>query len=134
MMCKKFFETHQNIFYVVFRILVGLMFFGHGAQKIFGWFTDRSAVELGSLMGAAGIIEVVAGLGIAIGLFARLLAVIGALEMIVAYFMAHAGSALVPLMNGGEAAVLYFVAFLVVAIHGAKAASLETFLMGKEHF
>ncbi|MEO8200132.1 MAG: DoxX family protein, partial [Gemmatimonadota bacterium] len=70
------------------RVVAGLAFFSHGGQKLFGWFggmgPNGGSVELMSRFGAAGVIETVAGLGIALGLFTRPLAFIASGEMAVA--------------------------------------------------
>lgn len=76
----KLIERYSDYLYFVFRVFVGLLFFQHGAQKLFGWF-GGNAVELLGLMGLAGLIESVGGLAIALGLFTRPFAFAGALEM-----------------------------------------------------
>lgn len=111
--------TNNPVFYFIFRLLVGLLFFMHGAQKLLGWFSDNEPVAFMSLMGLAGIIELVGGLAIVLGIFTRPVAFIGALEMLVAYFMVHAPNGANPLLNKGELALLYFAAFLVLATQGA---------------
>ena len=134
-MINKFFKKHYDTLYVIFRVVVGLLFFVHGGQKVFGWFGSKGAVALGSMFGAAGVIEVVVGLAIAIGLFARLAALIGALEMLAAYGIAHFPKGVLPYNNGGELALLYLAAFFVIIIHGSKKASVERALCkGKECF
>ena len=115
-------------FYLVFRLLVGLLFFMHGWTK----FAGEQAPS--GLFLAAGIIELAAGAGVFLGLFTRGLALIGAIEMAVAFFMVHAKSGLNPLTNQGEPAVLFFVAFLVLLIYGAQKWSLEQKLLKKELF
>ena len=110
--------------YLVFRVLVGTMFFAHGIGKLSGFGLN--------LMGAAGIIETVAGLLIVFGLWTRLAALFGAVTMLVAYFMVHPGFN--PLASGGELAVMYFVAFLVMLRDGAGKYSLEKKLFKKEQF
>jgi len=115
---KKIGEKYRYQFYFVFRVLVGLMFAIHGAQKLFGAFGGNKA-ELFSLMGLAGIIEFFGGLMILVGLWVSLASFFSALQMLVAYFMAHSGQGLNPLANGGEKAVLYFAAFLVLLAFGA---------------
>ena len=82
---KKFFENTSDPFWAIFRILVGFLFFAHGAQKLLGWFTDNATVQLMSLFGLAGIIEIVVGILLILGLFAKYAALLGALEMIGAY-------------------------------------------------
>lgn len=131
---ERFFEGQHDKFYFVLRILVGFMFFTHGAQKLFGWFGGQGSVELFSLLGLAGVIESVGGLLIFVGLFTRLAAFIAALEMVIAYFIVHIPISLVPLVNGGEPAVLFFAAFLLLMVHGGKIISLERYLFKKEYF
>lgn len=104
--------------YAMMRIVVGLLFACHGAQKLFGMFGGQK-MPLVSLMGLAGVIELVAGLMIAIGLFASLAAFIASGEMAAAYFMAHAPSGPLPIINKGEPAVVYCFLFLYIAAHGA---------------
>tara|TARA_Y100000310_G_scaffold153608_2_gene153033 strand:- start:4254 stop:4667 length:414 start_codon:yes stop_codon:yes gene_type:complete len=129
-------EKIGDYLYFLFRILVGLMFATHGMQKLFGMFGgaagDGVAVPLVSLMGLAGTIELVGGLLIALGLITRLAALITSLEMLIAYFMAHASNGLVPLVNRGELALLYFAAFLVVLIYGAKKWGLDLAIFKRE--
>lgn len=122
-MVKKLSIKHSEGLYFIFRVLVGLLFFLHGAQK-FGWL-GGDAVSAWSLFGAAGIIELVAGAMIVLGILTRWVAIIAAVEMLVAYIMMHAPQGWNPLMNKGELALLYFAAFLVMAHHGALKWNLE---------
>lgn len=119
--------------HLVFRVVLGVLFFEHGAQKVLGWF-GGSAMELTSLFGVAGILELVVGAALVLGVFVRLAALVGVVEMVVAYVVVHLPQGLNPLQNGGELAVLYFVAFLVLLVHGAGMWSLEKKVLGKENF
>ena len=110
-------ESKANIAYTIFRVVVGLLFAQHGAQKLFGWFGGTPA-DLISKMGLAGTIELIAGLLIAIGLWTRIAAVLGALDMIGAYITVHATQGLIPIVNNGELALLYLVCFLIIITHG----------------
>jgi len=143
-MCKnllgKFTEKHHDQLYGVMRILVGFLFLQHGGQKLFGWFGgiggDGAAVALFSLMGLAGVIEFFGGLAIAVGFFTRLAALGSALEMVGAYLIAHLPKGLNPFIfggNGGELALMYFAAFLIILAHGARVWSLEKALLKKKH-
>jgi putative oxidoreductase len=103
--------------YGVLRIVAGLLFACHGAQKLFGVLGGR-AVPLTSQFGAAGIIEVVCGLMIAFGVLTSIAAFIASGEMAAAYFIAHAPQGPIPIQNGGELAVLYCFLFLYIAARG----------------
>ena len=118
-------EKIEDVLYFLFRVMVGFFFFLHGAQKIFGWFSSNGPVDLTSLMGVAGLVEIIAGLLIMVGLWTRIASFFAAIQMLVAYFMVHAPQHLVPLVNKGELALLYFAAFLVLIIYGSGKASLD---------
>lgn len=122
--------------YAFFRILVGLMFMQHGAQKLFGVFGGAHGmpVELWSLFGLAGIIEFCGGLCVVLGLWTRLVAVIAAIEMIVALTMVHFRISWAPLLNGGEPAVLFLAAYALMAKWGNGQWSLEQALFKREVF
>ena len=103
--------------YAVMRIVVGLLFACHGAQKLFGVLGGQQ-VELASKLGLAGIIELVGGLMIAIGFLTGTAAFIASGEMAYAYFTAHMPKGGAPIQNGGEPAVLYCFVFLYIAARG----------------
>jgi putative oxidoreductase len=103
--------------YGVLRIVAGLLFAQHGAQKLFGAFGGEQ-VELATLMGLAGVIEFFGGLLIAAGIFTRWAAFIASGQMAVAYFMAHAPQGFYPIVNRGELAALYCFLFLYMAARG----------------
>ena len=111
--------------YAALRIVAGLAFAQHGAQKLFGQL-GGTAVELTSQRGIAGIIEFVGGIMIALGLFTAPVAFIASGEMAVAYFQAHAPRAFWPVMNGGELAVLYCFIFLYFAAAGSGKLSIDS--------
>jgi putative oxidoreductase len=110
--------------YALLRIVAGLLFACHGAQKLFGVLggfggQPGTAVPLYSLMGLAGGIELVGGLCIALGLLTSYAAFIASGEMAMAYFTAHVPRGFWPLQNNGELAVLYCFLFLYMAARGA---------------
>jgi putative oxidoreductase len=129
-MFKKFLERNQDYFFFVFRVVVGLMFLLHGWMKVPG--IMDGTFGLGSLMFYAGIIEVIGGLFIIVGLFTRTVSTIAAVEMVFAYFMAHAGSGLSPLANKGEPAVLLFASFLILMSHGARKWSVDNLMHNRD--
>jgi putative oxidoreductase len=112
------------------RLVVGLMFFCHGAQKIFGWFAPpgEQGGQLPPLMVTGGCIEIAGGLLIAFGLFTRLAAFIASGEMAVAFFMMHAKGSILPIVNKGELAVVYCFLFFYIFLYGPGAWSLDVML------
>ncbi len=129
----KFFEKAGDYFYFVFRILIGLLFFQHGIQKLFGLIGGAQANFL-DLMWFAGLIEFLVGLGVIFGFFTRLSALGGALEMLVAYFIIHFPQGWIPVLNDGELALLYFASFLVILVYGSRRFGFERLIFGKELF
>jgi putative oxidoreductase len=124
-------QTTRSLTYVLLRLVTGLMFWQHGAQKLFGWLDGRQVQDLTSLMGLAGVLEFFGGLLIILGLFTRPVAFILSGEMAFAYFMSHAPRALWPIQNRGEAAVLFCFIFLLFAAHGAGRYSLDSLISGR---
>lgn len=114
--------------YAMMRIVVGAAFAQHGAQKLFGVFGGMdglgASVEILSLMGVAGVIELGGGALVALGILTRLAAFLCSGLMASAYFMAHAGRGLWPIENEGELAVLFCFVFLYIACRGGGALSL----------
>src|SRR5688572_15356510 len=109
--------------YAVMRIVAGFLFACHGAQKLFGVLGGLGepgvSAPLFSMMGLAGVIEVVGGLLIMVGFLTGYAAFIASGQMAGAYFMAHFPRGFWPIENDGELAVLYCFVFLYVASRGA---------------
>jgi putative oxidoreductase len=114
----KLLGRYSNIIYAVLRIVVGLAFAVHGAQKLFG-VLGGNKVPLLSLFGAAGVIELVCGVLVAVGLLTSWAAFLSSGQMAVAYFMIHLPKGFWPTQNGGEPALLYCFVFLYIASRGA---------------
>jgi putative oxidoreductase len=129
MMDTAFFDTWTPRALAVLRIVTAFIFLEHATAKLFGipHVPSFDNLQLFSLIGLAGMIELVGGLLVLIGLFARPAAFVLSGEMAVAYFMAHAskGYVLAPLMNAGESAVLFCFVFLFIAVAGAGAWSVD---------
>ena len=102
--------------FCLLRLIVGLLFACHGADKIFGMFGGKIAAA--PLIQIGGWIELGCGALIALGLFTRIAAFLASGMMAVAYFMAHAKGGFFPIVNHGEAAVLYCWIFLFIFFHG----------------
>ena len=113
------------------RIVFGLMFMQHGAQKLFAMFGREEAVELFTQMGLAGVLEFWGGLLIVLGLFTRPMAFLLAGEMAVAYFQSHFPRGWFPIVNRGELTVLYSFAFLYFAARGGGSFSLDALLASR---
>lgn len=111
----------------VLRIVAGLTFMSHGIAKLFKYppLPVFAKLELVSLIGFAGALELVGGALLILGLFTRPVAFILSGEMAFAYFMAHAPRGFHPLLNGGEAAILFCFIFLYLAGAGAGPWSLD---------
>lgn len=114
----------------VLRIVTAYLFIAHGTAKLFGvpHLKMFDGLQLVSLTGFAGILEVFGGALLLIGFFTRPVAFVLCGFMAVAYFMAHAsqGNALLPLLNQGELAVLYCFVFLYFVFSGAGAWSVDS--------
>jgi putative oxidoreductase len=111
----------------ILRIFTGLSLLQHGTAKILG-FPDApmfANVQITSLTGVGGLIELVGGILFTIGLFTRPVALILSGFTAVAYFMAHAGKSFFPVLNGGELAALYCFVFLYFVFSGAGPWSLD---------
>ncbi len=130
--------------YGVFRILVGLLFMLHGAQKfgIFGMgdgfppgaFATTFGVPL-ALVYLVYIIEFAGGLCIMLGLFTRIAAFLGSLVMIGALAIAHLPATLNPLaQGGGELPLLFLASFLVLMMQGARIWSVEKLIFKGDRF
>jgi putative oxidoreductase len=122
-------QRYESPIYAVLRVVAGLLFVCHGLQKVFGMFGEHGGGgHLPPLMMAAGWIEIVGGLLIALGLFTAIAAFISSGEMAVAYFMMHASHGALPIVNKGELAVLYCFVFLYIAAHGTGPYGLDAML------
>lgn len=112
--------------YALLRIIAGLMFLLHGAQKILGWPEGRPG-PLPMVAVVAGWIELVGGALIAVGLFGSFAAFIASGLMAFAYWMGHGlEGSFWPTVNKGELAVLYCFLFLYVAAAGSGIWSLDS--------
>jgi len=111
------------------RIVAGFLFWQHGVEKLFGFFQTDAPVEFFTLMGLAGILEVVGGTLLVLGLFTRPVAFILSGQMAWAYFSSHAPGGYWAIMNPmGELAALYSFLFLFLAARGGGAFSVDGLL------
>ena len=118
---ERFLTGYAPQAYAILRIVVGLLFFCHGAQKVFGLFGGMggAAVPLASLYGAAGVLELILGALVTIGWLAGYAAFLASGQMAAAYFIEHFPRGFWPIQNYGEEAVFYCFVFLYMATQGA---------------
>jgi putative oxidoreductase len=124
---ETFCQTWSPRLLSVLRIMTALMFLQHGTAKYFGFphIADFDNLQFFSLLGAAGILELVGGVLMLIGLFTRPTAFILSGFAAVAYFLAHAPQGFFPVLNQGELAVLYCFIFLYLSVAGGGAWSVD---------
>ena len=111
--------------HALLRVGAGLLFLQHGLQKLFG-LLGGTPVPLSSMLGVAGLIEVVGGTLLVLGLWTRPVALVLAGEMAAAFVIAHLPRGGWPIQNGGELPLLYVLVFLFLAAAGAGPASLDS--------
>jgi putative oxidoreductase len=119
--------TLQPYVLSLFRFITGLMLFQYGVAKILKYPPDSpfAKVELMSLYGAAGSIELILGGLLVIGLFTRPAAFILSGEMAFAYFIGHFPKNFFPVINGGTAAITLCFACLYLATAGGGSIGLD---------
>jgi putative oxidoreductase len=122
----------------LFRFVYGLLFAGYGSNTLFGWPVPPAyAAEVGAWPGwYSGLIQLVAGLLVAAGLFTRAAAFIASGEMAVAYFWIHQPRSLWPIGdpprgNGGILAILFCFGFFLLVFTGAGSYSIDAVRAGK---
>ncbi|MEJ0078915.1 MAG: DoxX family protein [Alphaproteobacteria bacterium] len=111
------------------RIVSALIFMENGTQK---WLNfpplGRAAPELWSMSGFGGVLELIGGALLVLGLFTRPVALLLSGEMAIAYWWSHAPRGVFPVLNGGDAAILYCFIFLYLAFARGGAWSLDRVL------
>jgi len=112
------------------RIVSGFLFAFHGTQKLLAW-PSGNRVELASIMGVAGVLELVGGFLLMLGLWSRPVAFVLSGQMAVAYFWRHAPGGLWPILNRGELAALYAFIFLYLSVAGPGPLSFDKMLRRK---
>jgi putative oxidoreductase len=120
-------EPYRPQLLALLRIIAALLFMEHGLAKLFHFPVPQPGAPdpLPVILLAAAWIEVVAGALITVGLFTGLAAFVASGEMAVAYFMQHFPKGFWPIVNMGEAAILYCFVFLYLAAAGAGAWSID---------
>jgi|SRR3954463_3976760 putative oxidoreductase len=117
----------------ILRIVTALIYLEHGTQKLFA-FPAAPPGGLPALMtigGVAALLETILSPFLLVGLFTRPVAFILSGEMAVAYWYAHFPRNFYPVLNGGDAPILFCFVFLFLAVAGGGAWSLDRALRGE---
>lgn len=112
----------------ILRFVAALIFFEHGTAKLFGFPPSEHSPTFLSLPWIAGVLEVGGGALLMLGLFTRPVAFVLSGLMAFAYWLAHAPRSIYPLLNDGDAAILYCFIFLYLAFAGGGPWSLDAWL------
>ena len=121
----KLLRRYAEPIYAITRIVVAMVYWLHGTTKLFDWppgARPRGAVDVASLLGAAGVIETICGALIMIGLFTRGAAFLASGQMAAAYCLRQAPFAILPIYQPpgilGESTIFNCFFFLYVAAKG----------------
>jgi putative oxidoreductase len=111
----------------VLRIMSGLLLLQHGTGKWLHFPAGAypASMNLDSMGGYAGVIELVGGVLLVVGLFTRPVAFIASGMCAVGYFLVHAKQGFYPILNKGELIALYSFVFLYIAAAGPGPWSLD---------
>ncbi|MGZ5875234.1 MAG: DoxX family protein [Bradyrhizobium sp.] len=130
---NKLLSAGEPIILSIFRIVTALLLFQFGVAKLlkFPVVAPFDKVEAFSLFGVAGMFELVLGGLLILGLFSRLAAFILCGEMAFAYFISHFPKGFIPLLNGGNLAIMLCFSCLFLACAGGGPLSLDA-VIGKK--
>ncbi len=121
---ERWLGKYSEFVYLFVRMVIGVLFACHGAQKLFSAVGGLGA-PLTPLTTTGGAIELVAGIFVALGLWAGSAAFLASGEMAVAYFIMHSPHGFWPIVNRGEPAVIYCFIFLYIATRGSGRISID---------
>lgn len=119
------------------RVVVGITFMAHGAQKLFGWFGGYGLEATGQWMASVGLepgllmaflaasAEFFGGLFLVIGLLVRPSAVVLAFTMLVAMVVVHLEHGFFMSNNGYEYALVLLAVSVAMAVRGAGSLSVD---------
>jgi len=145
-MFRDLFSTDPDWSITIIRIILGVVFFAHGAQKLFGWFGGQGLRETVRTMhdllklpiplaSAAVATEFLGGLGLIVGLLSRVAAVGIGVTMLAAIVMVHGRNGLfmdwfgARKNHGYEFHLLAIALAVVLVAKGSGALSLDRFLL-----
>lgn len=140
---KQMTESRAGFSVLVPRLLIGIIFIAHGAQKLFGWFGGHGLEETGKWMASIGLqpgvlmaiisggAEFFGGLFILLGLFTRLGTFLLIATMIVAIFTVHLHNGLFASHGGYEFNLALIAACISLAYSGAGRLSADAYIRKK---
>ncbi|MGP7818945.1 DoxX family protein [Niallia sp. 01092] len=123
---------------LLIRLMIGLSFIGHGAQKLFGWFGgyglegtadffESIGIKPGKIMAlVAGLGEFIGGLLFLFGLLTPIGSILISITMIMAIIKVHGSNGFWASSNGYELNLLYLIVVISIAFTGAGIFSLDT--------
>ncbi|MGG3468431.1 DoxX family protein [Neobacillus pocheonensis] len=129
-----------NIGLLIIRLVIGVLFVGHGAQKLFGWFggyglkgTGGWFESIGMKPGVtmalfAGLAELIGGILFTLGLLTPLAGLLIAGTMVMAILKVHAANGLWATANGYEYNLTLLAVAIGVALTGPGQYALDAFL------
>ncbi|OIK13446.1 DoxX family protein [Bacillus sp. MUM 13] len=129
-----------NLGLLLIRLVIGLSFIGHGAQKLFGWFGGHGLKGTGGWFDSigmkpgvtialfAGLAEFAGGLLFAAGFLTPIAGILIALTMVIAIVKVHGTNGYWSTQNGYEYNLSILVTAIAVAISGAGAYSIDALI------
>ncbi|MED4206781.1 DoxX family protein [Neobacillus mesonae] len=129
-----------NLGLLIIRLVIGVLFIGHGAQKLFGWFGgyglkgtggwfESIGVKPGVTMALfAGLAEFIGGLMFALGLLTPLAGILIAGTMAMAIVKVHAPNGLWATSNGYEYNLTLLAVAIGIALIGPGQYALDSFI------
>lgn len=138
---KILFTRPDNWAAVVLRIPIGIILLAHGSQKLFGWFGGYALEGTGQWLASVGLApgylmallagsaEFFGGLGLVLGLFTRVAALVNALTMLVALFWVHWGNGFFLDQHGIEYALALLSATASLVFMGGGRFSIDNWLI-----
>jgi putative oxidoreductase len=126
MSTKMFISKYEILIYSILRFVIGFLFLWHGSQKLFNFPPVGHAIPP-YIAFIAGPIEFFGGLLVMIGLWTHWAAFICSGEMAYAYWTVHGTHVILPLLNGGELALIYCFLFLFISARGSGSFSIDYF-------
>jgi len=115
----------------ILRIVTGLVLLHHGTSKFLGFpVSQYTGISPFTMVGAAGVLELVGGALLVIGLFTRCAAFVLSGMCAFIYFSVNAPRGFFPFLNGGELAIMFCFALLYMAAAGGGPWSVDRLIRG----